>query len=363
MSRTALLGLFVFGALVILLASVFMIGDRQLMFSRTYRLHSQFSAVSGLMPGGEVRVGGVRMGTVQDIRLPDTPTGKVVVTMALQSSTRSLIKKDSVAAIETEGLLGNKFVAVAFGSDQSPRVQDGDTIPSQPPVDLSDLIAKTNQIMDTAHAALKNVDQATGQMASITSKVDRGEGTIGALINDKSVYRQLDSTMTNARVGLTAFQEDMQALKRNWFFRGFFRNRGYMDSTELTKHEIKAIPAAAPAKKFLFAAKDLFDSPDAAKLKNKKKLAEVGTYLQNNRFGVAVVAAYSGPAGDKDENLVRTQAQAMVVRDYLADNFELDDSRLKTKGLGEAASQEKGRERWIEVLVYPENPKLAASRK
>jgi outer membrane protein OmpA-like peptidoglycan-associated protein len=366
MTKIALLGLFIFAALMILFAAVFVIGDQQLLFTKSYHLRTEFFTVSGLLNGAEVRIGGLRNGTVDAIRLPSRPEGKLVVSMSLDNSTRNLVKQDSIAAIETEGLLGNKFVAISFGSLEATAVKDGDTIPSAPPLDLSDLLKKSNAIMDTTQSAMKNVDTASAQIAAITSRINRGEGTVGALLNERALYNQLSSAMTDitatagearetvvqARVGLTAFQENMQALKRNFFFRGFFQSRGYMDSTELTKWEIEKIPDAVPVKKFVFLAQELFDKPDTAKLKDKKRLNEVGAYLEKNPFGLVVVQAFCGRAGDHEENLVLTQAQAMVVRDYLADKFEFDDTKLKTKGMGEVAPTEQGRIHWVEISVY-----------
>ncbi|MGH9428129.1 MAG: MlaD family protein [Terriglobia bacterium] len=106
MSRVARLGAFIFGALLILTFIVFRIGDKDFLFSTTYRLQSPFDNVAGLGNGAEVRLGGVRVGTVDFIKLPGHAGEKVLVVMKLESSTRKLIRKNSVVAIETEGLLG-----------------------------------------------------------------------------------------------------------------------------------------------------------------------------------------------------------------------------------------------------------------
>ena len=66
-------------------------------------------------------------------------------------------------------------------------MKDGDTLPGGNPIEISDLIRKANGLLDTANGALQNVDATAGNMKSITSKVDRGEGTIGSLLNDKKV--------------------------------------------------------------------------------------------------------------------------------------------------------------------------------
>ena len=357
MSRSARLGVFIFTALLILSAAIFLIGDKQFLFSRTYQLKADFGTVAGLQKGAEIRLGGVRKGTVSEIRMPRRPGEKLTVVMEVEKSTQDVIKKDSVASIDTEGLLGNKFVSISFGSEGAEAVKNGDTIETQIPLDLSDLIKKTGAIMDTTSAALKNVDQATGDLKNITSKINRGEGTVGALINDKTIYNQVSAaaadareTISQAKVGATAFQENMQALQGNFFLRGFFKKRGYKSSADLTKNEIAKLPASQALKSFNFDAMNIFDKPDTAKLKNPKALQPVGKFLETNPHGLVVVRASAGLTGDKQENLVLTQARAMVVREYLAENFKLDDSRIKTKGLGETPGGQSGQ---LEILVYP----------
>src|SRR5688572_23211206 len=199
MSRSARLGMFIFAALLILSAAIFLIGDKQFLFSRTYQLKADFETVSGLQDGAEIRLGGVRKGTVEYIQMPRRPGEKLTVVMNVEKSTQDVIKKDSVVSIDTEGLLGNKYISISFGSEGAERVKNGDTLRTQPPLDLADLIKKTGEIMDTTSAALKNVDGATADLKNITSKINRGEGTVGALINDKTIYNQVSAAATDAR--------------------------------------------------------------------------------------------------------------------------------------------------------------------
>ena len=366
MKKMALLGLFIFGAMLILFAGVFVIGNQQRMFTHSYHLRAEFPTVSGLLSGAEVRVGGVRKGTVDEIRLPSRPGEKVLVLMSLDRSTRNLVKQDSMAAIETEGLLGNKFLAVSFGSPEAAGVKDWDTIVSEVPLDVSDLLKKTSDIMDTTHSTMKHFETTSAHIATITARIDRGDGSVGAMLNERTLYNQLAAatteinatsgearkTVVQARIGVTAFTENMKALQHNIFFRGYFKDRGYLDSSELTKWEIEKIPAAEPMKKFVFLAGDLFEKPGTVKLKDKKRLNEVGTFLTTNPFGLVLIQAFTSLAGEHEENLVLTQAQAMVVRDYLADKFEFDDTKLKTKGMGEVEVIQPGRTHWIEISVY-----------
>ena len=95
----------------------------------------------------------------------------------------------------------------------------------------------------------------------------------------------------------------------------------------------------------------IFDKKDTAKLKNQKTLTEAGKFLEENRFGLAVVAGYSGMKGDSGKNKVLMQARTLVVREYLIQNFKLDDTHLATIGMGE--SKESGDGGKIEILIYP----------
>jgi phospholipid/cholesterol/gamma-HCH transport system substrate-binding protein len=355
MTRMALLGVFILSALLILVAAVFLIGGQRMLFTTSYHLQAEFPTVSGLLDGAEVRLGGLRKGIVDQIQLPARPGAKVVVSMSVDSSTRTLVKRDSLAAIETEGLLGNKFVSISFGGLQAAPVNDGDTIASTPPLDLSDMLKKSNEIMDTTHSAMKNIESATAQISSMTSRIN--PQLAGAMVSMTGTLGDARETVVLARGGLNAFQENMQALKRSFFFRGFFKDRGYMDSSELVKWEIQTLPGSAPVKTFAFSASDLFDKPDTAKIKDRKRLNEVGAYLEKNPFGLVVVQAFTSRAGEADENMVLTQAQAMVVRDYLADKFELDDAKLKTKGMGEVTPTVPGRVHWVEICIYASDGK------
>ena len=370
MSRVARLGAFIVTTLAILAVGIFIIGNKQYLFTSTYRLKAQFSNVVGLDVGAGVRVGGVRRGTVYSIELPHRPGDKITVVMDLDTRTHDIIKQDSVASIETEGLLGNEYMAVSFGTAGAANVRDGDTISSHPPIAMSDLIKKSEDILDSSQQAIKNVTLATASLSSVSAKIDQGQGTVGELINNKSTYLALNQTMgeindavAHAQAGVTDFQENMEAMKHNFFLRGYFKNRGYEDSAELAKDGIESLPPGTPEKTFTFEAKQLFDKVDTARLKNQKSLDAAGEFLTDTDFGVAVVAVYSSMEGDAAKDLVLTQGRALVVREYLVENFGFDDRRLKTLGMGKktGTSPETG---WgaVQILVYPVGTEMPAAK-
>jgi len=361
MSRAARLGAFIVATLAILAAGVFIIGSKQYLFSSTYQVKAQFDDVVGLDAGGDVRVGGVHSGSVRSIVLPHRPGEKVTVVMDLRQSTHEIIKRDSVASIETEGLLGNQYLAISFGSAGAADVRDGDIIASQPPLEMSALLRKMSGILDSSQQAIQNATGATEHLEAISAKIDGGQGTVGALVNDKALYNNLEQTtsalqdtMVHAQAGVTDFQEDMEALKHNFLLRGYFKNRGYEDSAALAKNEVERLPQGAAMKEFTFPTKQFFDKQDSARLKNQKSLNAVGEFLANNQFGFAVVVTSAGMEGDSQKDLVLTEARAMVVREYLVENFEFDDVQLGTLGMGKqtGTTSDAG---WgtVRVVIYP----------
>jgi outer membrane protein OmpA-like peptidoglycan-associated protein len=264
-----------------------------------------------------------------------------------------------VASIETEGLLGNQFLAISIGSPGTAGVRDGDTIASQPPLEMSDLLNKMSGILDSSQQAIKNATQATANLDSISAKIDEGKGTAGALVNDKQLYNNLEQTssamrdtMVQAQAGVTDFQENMEAMKHNFFLRGFYKSRGYEDSGDLAKNEIAALPPGPRLKEFTYSAQQLFDKQDSAKLKNQKSLTAGGEFLANNPFGFAVIVVSAGMEGDTQKDLVLTQARAMVVREYLVTNFGFDDSQLKTLGMGKQPGTSAAGWGTVQIFIY-----------
>ena len=370
MSRVARLGAFIVATLAILATGVFIIGSKEYLFNSSYQVKALFDNVAGLDAGADVRVGGVHCGTVQSISLPRNAGDKVTVLMDLDKSTHEIIKHDSVASIETEGVLGSQFVAITFGSDGQAQVKNGETIQSEPPLQMADLLKKTNGMLDSSQLAIQNTVQATAHLNEVSAKIDSGQGTVGALVNDKQLYSNLEQTtatlhdtMLQAQTGVTDFQENMEALKHNFFLSGYFKKRGYDDSAGLEANKIAELPQGTPLKTFTYTAKQLFDAHDSAKLKDQKSLKAAGDFLAQNPFGVAVVVVSAGMEGDTQKDLVLTQARAMVVREYLVENFGFDDSQLMTLGIGKQAGVNLDAD-WgsIQILIFPAGTVIPADK-
>ncbi len=162
--------------LAIVATGVFLVGRQESKFVSKYLVRSEFENVAGLSEGADVRVGGIRKGTVRSIHLPKTPDGRIVVAMEIAKETQAIVKQDSVASIQSEGLLGDKYVEISFGSVDAEGLKGGETIESAPPFDISDLFHKADQILDTSQGALENIQGATDNINMITAKINTGKG-------------------------------------------------------------------------------------------------------------------------------------------------------------------------------------------
>ncbi|MGD0480127.1 MAG: MlaD family protein [Terracidiphilus sp.] len=370
MSRVARLGAFIVATLSVLAVGVFLIGSQENLFRSTYQLKAQFDNVAGLAVGADVQVGGVHSGNVHSIKLPHKPGDKVIVVMDLDRSTKEIIKRDSVASIETEGVLGDQFVAISFGSAGQAEVADGETIQSVPPLELGALLVKANALLDSSQQAIVNTTSATAHLNSVSAKIDSGQGTVGALVNDKQLYNNLEQTTTTlhdtmlqAQTGVKDFQENMEALKHNFFLSGYFKKRGYEDSSDLAANKISGLPQSAPVKTFTYTAKQLFDGRSSAKMTDQKTLKAAGDFLAQTQFGLAVIEVSTGMDGDTQKDLVLTEARAMVIREYLVENFGFDDSQLKTLGMGKQTGANLDAD-WgsIQILIYPAGTEIPADK-
>jgi hypothetical protein len=322
MANPLRLGVFIVSTLVLLAVATFLIGEREFFFTPTYLLNTTFTTVTGLTEGAEVRVGGIHKGIVKRIQLPEEPNGDMIVTMALDHSTKKVLRSDSVASIGSEGLLGNKYVDISFGSAKGAPIGADTTISGKPPVDL-------NAMVEKAGDALGDVKT---QMATVTTK---------------------------AAEGAAAFTENMEAMRHNFLLKGFFKDRGYEDSAKLTENLIAQPPRGTPTRTFSYDVTKVFEDVDHAKLKNEHALTEAGRFLQSAPFGVAVVTATAGKIGDSADLEVMLEARALVVRDYLVKTFPMDDKRVKTMTRGKAAATTDSGT--IDVIVYPESVRVPKS--
>ena len=140
LSLKASVGAFLIGGLLLFGAGLFLIGSRQKIFTRGFHVLPDFASVSGLEAGANVRVAGLDAGEVEEIQIPSQTSSSFRVKLRLTDKVHPLVRQDSVAMIQTEGLVGDKFLEISKGSGQAEECMDGGTIPSKEPFDFADLM-------------------------------------------------------------------------------------------------------------------------------------------------------------------------------------------------------------------------------
>ncbi len=177
----ALLGLFIAVGVLIVVVAVFLIGSRQGVFTRSTDIFARFNSVEGLRKGAAVRLLGIDVGTVSDIRIWNNVA---LVKLKIFSDSRKFIRENSRATLETEGLVGNKFVVLTPGTEGNPEIRPLDTLSSIEEPNLSQIILETRE-------TISSVRNMVDQFSAILADVREGHGTLGKLVTDESVYYAL----------------------------------------------------------------------------------------------------------------------------------------------------------------------------
>src|SRR5581483_7560874 len=123
--KKLIVGLFVGGTLLLFAIGLFLIGSSTQLFTKSFQVHADFARVTGIQIGAKVRVAGMDAGAVTAIDVPPKPDAKFRVRFRIVEKLHPLVREDSVATIQTDGLLGNKFLEVGTGSEGSARAKDG----------------------------------------------------------------------------------------------------------------------------------------------------------------------------------------------------------------------------------------------
>lgn len=305
--RKLVVAFFIITGFVLFLVAIFVIGSKQNMFTSTMKINAAFETVSGLLEGSNVRFNGISVGTVDKINI--ISGNKVMVEMTIVSDIQKFIKRDSKVKIVSEGLIGNKIIDITPGGENVPSISEGEWLESIRPVEAED-------IMKSLKETGENASVVTKDLANIVSKVNNGEGTLGQLISNSSLYNGVDSTLrgfatstglvnnvlrnisssidiitlevipmtqkirnitqdiseitnkmnssesvvgtlltdttfannlkslirnanqttANLEQGSFSFSQNMEALKHNFLFKGYFEDLGYWDKTDIEKN-------------------------------------------------------------------------------------------------------------------------------
>ncbi len=222
-SQKIRIALFTVLGLVVFAAAIYFIGIRKSLFGSTFGTYSMFTNVGGLQVGNNVRYAGINIGVVDAIQI--TSDSSVRVSYKLNDNVRQFLKKDAMASIGSDGLMGDKLVNISPGSVKSPALANGDKIAAQMPLDYDKIIGKLAHVAD-------NADSITFALSGIIGNISRGKGSVGRLLYSDKLAKELEGTVSSAKKTIQSvnqssqgFTQNMTALKSNFLLRGYFKKK------------------------------------------------------------------------------------------------------------------------------------------
>jgi phospholipid/cholesterol/gamma-HCH transport system substrate-binding protein len=183
-------GIFISLGIVILIVAIFTIGGQHKAFVKSIRVHILFDDVQGLQPGNNVWLSGMKIGTVKSIDFYHN--SQVAVTLNIEKKAQPHIANDSKARISTDGLVGNKIVVISGGTDGARSIADNDSLQSQH-------LQGTQEMFATLQASNANLLAITGNLKTISERLNGGQGTLGKLINDPAIADHLQTSIDHLR--------------------------------------------------------------------------------------------------------------------------------------------------------------------
>ncbi len=435
-NRLAAVGAFVVGGLLLFAVGLFLIGNRRMLFSDTFEAYAEFANLAGLQGGAKVRVAGLDAGEVETIHVPSNPSARFRVKLRIRQDLHPLIRVDSVASIQNDGLVGNKFIQVEAGTDQAAIVADRGTIQSREPFDLAEMMQRMSQAVDLAtttiaevkghvEAALATVT-ATGHEAQLfvnelrsdtrrimadaqkvsqdvnamIAGVRQGRGNIGRLLNDDALYvsakniitqaekavanvreateqakgavadfrgengpmkgisGNLQQTLASAKDAMADLAENTEALKHNFFLRGFFNRRGYFDLDDLSVQQYREGALETKERRVLriwVGSAVVFerDADGRERLSEDGKLrldSAMAEFVKYPRTSPLVIEGYARELTG-DVRFLAARARTQLVRDYLIAKFGLDPNAVATMPMGSEARDSPSGDTWDGVAL------------
>jgi phospholipid/cholesterol/gamma-HCH transport system substrate-binding protein len=446
-TRKLIVGMFVGVCLVLFGVGLFLIGDSNQLFTKSFKAYADFSKITGIQDGGKVRVAGMDAGTVTRIEVPSRPDAKFRIHFRIIEKLHPIVRQDSVATIQTDGLLGNKYLQIDAGSAGSPLAKNDSMIQSKEPFDWGDLMDEINgvvkqvngilvgvkdqlvstlsEIEGTAKSATVLIKDATPQVKGILVSADKiganlheiidgiqqGQGTVGALLKDKELYgsvrrsvdktekivenlretsasakkimtkveeseivpevqrtvknlqqitrqvkdavekfqsasgeggvgEDLQRTLADAHEAMNDLSDNTEALKHNFFFRGFFNKRGFFDLKALTTPEYKSPSFAKGFKRHRvwLESVNLFSKDakgvEVLSVEGKVKLDDAMTELLNfPRNGPIMIEGFAG-AGRTSQQYLVGRRRAVSVQAYVIGRFHLRTAYVGVISMG-----------------------------
>lgn len=451
--RPVLVGIFVTVVIVLFGTGLFLIGNQHKAFRRHTRFYTEFANVDGVGLGLKVRVSGSDAGQVQGIQIPSSPAHKFRLEMQVDDSLRGLVRRDSVVTIETEGVVGDKFLLIHSGSDRAAAAPAGATLLSKEPTDLGKLldqaggllnqvqgtlnqaqgtIADVQQQLDgTLHAVTATVNNANGMVTDVrngkgaagvllanpqtaqdvqqavanarnaTAQLNNASGEINRLLTDvqqrqlvaktdatiqhaqgateqlQQVSQQVNTTLagafardqygqdagsnlqqslTNINAASGNLADDTEALQHEFFFKGFFKSRGYNNLNNLPADQYRSgqlFKKLEETRQWLSAGRMFEAGPNGAEQLSaggRAQLDGVVSQMQDVYSQPILVEGYA-QSGTPAEQLLESRLRATLVRSYLELHYHVQPKNTGVVALSATPPASAGKPSWDGVCL------------
>jgi phospholipid/cholesterol/gamma-HCH transport system substrate-binding protein len=424
-NHNVIVGVFITAAIVLFGAALFLIGNEHKAFRRHAVFYTNFQNVDGIPKGAKVRVNGMDAGEVESIQIPSSPSQKFRLKMNVEDRLRGLIREDSLVTVETDGLVGDKFLLIQGGTDRAAEAAPESTIQGKEPFEIGKLLEQAQAIMnqagttitdlqttmkdvsgrldttlDTATTTIRNVNgvvldvrkgkgaagllledpataadvkqsianvrQTTEKLNTTTTRVDNLLADVQSrqlipkiddtLVSAKSATQNLDQTsqqinttlksafgedqygedaganlqqsLTNLNQASGNLTDDTEALKHEFFFKGFFKHRGYDNLDDLPVEQYRAgqIFKKLPESRQWIAAPALFTTnqggEEVLSTQGRQNIDQAVGQFKALYDKPLIVEGYAS-SGSPSEELMQSRQRAALVRNYLQLHFHL----------------------------------------
>lgn len=198
------LGVFVIAGIILFIITIYFIGLNRNLFGSNFVLRSEFKNVSGLKQGTAVRLSGIDVGTVSKIDF--ISDSLVMVNLLIRKDVQQYIKKDAIASIASDGLVGDKVFVISPGASSAKTVKDNDIIASLKTVEIEDILSSVKQSAD-------NTKIITNELVQFSHKMNDKNGLLTKILNDKYFASRIDKTITNLQRSSDDLAQFMPMLK------------------------------------------------------------------------------------------------------------------------------------------------------
>jgi len=444
-NHNVIVGIFVTAAIVLFGVCLFLIGNQHKAFNRHVVFYTDFRSVDGLPKGATVRVDGMDAGEVVNLQIPANPAQKFRLKMNVEERLHGLVREDSLVTVETEGLVGDKFVLIHSGSARAPEAPAESTLASKEPFDITKMLEQAQGLLNQAgttitalDGTMKDVsgrldttlDTATGTLRNVNGvvlDVRNGKGTAGLLLEDKAtatdvrqsianvrqttdklndtstradslladvqtrrLIPKMDDTLNSAKAATqnlnqtteqinttlkSAFAQDQygedagtnlqqsltnlnqasgnltddtEALKHEFFFKGFFKHRGYDNLDDLPAEQYRAgeIFKSLPESREWIDAGSLFTTNQSGEEvlspNGRQNIDQAVGQLKEIYDKPLIIEGYASSGSPSDE-LVQSRRRATLVQTYLQLHYHLQPKNTGIVALSSTPPQNAGK--------------------